>query len=126
LRFIVITGGAQDADALTAEYASARAFGTTRVGARHLFFCKGLRVCAAAYAGLARCYRRVMLVPARLCCGRGDLELECLVLENDQGELAQIQLPGRKAAVAALEEIRKHAPSLETRCPDKARKEVRA
>ena len=123
MRITLLTPGNADNKALRDEYASARAFGTFRVGSRHLFFRAGLKLCAAAYDGLTRCYRRVMLVPAQLCCGSGDLEIDCLVLEDERKELAQIQMPGRKAAVAALECIAKAHPTLQTRCPQKPNKE---
>jgi len=54
-----------------------------------------------------------MLVPARLCCGRGELEVENLVICTDAGEAAQIQLPGAKAGKLLLEELKKRLPDAE-------------
>jgi hypothetical protein len=52
-------------------------------------------------------------VPAKLCCGKGDLEVENLVICGDKGELAQIQLPGTRAAKVLMEELENLIPEAE-------------
>ena len=66
-------------------------------------------------------FRRVLAVPAKLCCGKGDFEIENLVIcgENDQ-ELAQVQLPGRKAAQILMEELKNRVPEAEFGRPPEA------
>ena len=51
-----------------------------------------------------------MLVPARMCCGRGNLAVENMVFCEGERELVQIQLPGEKAAKAALAELKTKIP----------------
>ncbi len=102
---------ATGSEMLEKEYRTAREIGVVRIGETHLFFRARLRTYCVPYAEIRRCYRRVMLVPAGLCCGKGELQMENLVIEGDAGELAQIQLPGTRAAKALIEE-------LQTRMPD--------
>jgi hypothetical protein len=49
-----------------------------------------------------------------MCCGRGNFEVENLVVcgENDE-ELMQVQLPGAKAAKILMEELQARIPEAE-------------
>ncbi len=96
-----------------AEYAAARALGNLRLGEQRLYFRAGLKVWYLPYRDIRRYFRRVVEVPAKLCCGRGNFAAEYLVLYGDAGELAQIALPGTRAARAAME-------ALAALCPDAA------
>ncbi len=98
---------------LEAEYRNAHEIGRVRAGSRNIFFRSGIRSYAVPYAEMARCYRRIMQVPMKMCCGSGNLDVEYLVLEDSDGEIAQIQLPGKKAAVALMDELKKAAPELQ-------------
>ena len=60
-----------DAPDLTEEYSSARRIGSLGIGTEHLFFRLRLKTYFIPYTDIKRCYRRVLLVPARMCCGRG-------------------------------------------------------
>ena len=104
---------------LKKEYDASHAIGNVRAGKEHLFFRSGLSVYALKYTELERCYRRVMRVPMKMCCGAGQLDVEYLVAEDASGDLAQIQLPGRKAAVMLMEELRAAAPQLQLTKPDR-------
>lgn len=95
------------------DYKESREFGIVRLGTARLYFRRLRRVYYIPYADIRRCFRRVMLVPARLCCGRGNLEVENLVICTDRGEAAQIQLPGAKAGKILLEELKKRLPDAE-------------
>ena len=95
---------------LAEEYRQARAIGVVRAGAAHLFFRARTKVYAVPFTEIRHCYRRVMLVPAGLCCGKGELQVEHLVIEGDSGELAQVQLPGTRAAKTLLEELKARMP----------------
>ena len=99
-----------EAEMLAEEYRQARAIGAVRAGAAHLFFRARTKVYAVPFTEIRRCYRRVMLVPAGLCCGKGELQVEHLVIEGDSGELAQVQLPGTRAAKGLLEELKVRMP----------------
>ena len=59
---------------------------------------------------MTRVFRRVMLVQTKMCCGKGNLEVENLVICTEKGEIAQVQLPGTRAGVILLEEVAKRAP----------------
>ncbi len=105
---------------LEPEYRSAEAWGKLHLGSTHLFFRSGLKTFAVEYSRVTRCYRRVMLVPMRLCCGRGELQVENLVLHTAEGEIAQIQLADTATAKKALEKLKKHIPDAEFSCPPKS------
>ena len=102
LKFYSATGQGSSDPALAAEYRAARAVGSVRVGDAHLFFRAGLRLYALPWNEVKRCYRRVMRVPLKMCCGSGNLDVESLVVEGASGELANIRLPGSRAARAVV------------------------
>ena len=99
-----------------AEYRAGHRVGVLSLGPRDIFFRKGWRVYALPYDRLSRYFRRVLAVPARIgCCAGGELRIEHLVLcavdaNGVETELAQIQLPGERAAKAVMQELRTLAP----------------
>ena len=117
MRFEPLTTVSPDRAALQAEYRLGRPIGKLRLGERTLFFRSGLRIYYVPYADIRRYFRRVMCVPAKLCCGQGAFELEHLVLCGERGELAQIGLPGAKAAKAVMDAMAQLAPDAETGRP---------
>lgn len=121
MKFYSATGKALPETGLAGEYKQARAIGVVRVGASHLFFRAGLRTYALPFEEIRRCYRRVMRVPLRMCCGKGNLDVEHLVVEGDGGELAQIQLPGTRAAQALMELLKSKLPGADFNPPVKAK-----
>lgn len=104
------------------DYKQSREIGIVRLGKECLYFRRLRKVYYIPYTDIRRCFRRVMLVPAKLCCGRGDLEVENLVICTDQGEAAQIQLPGSKAGKILLEELKKRLPDVAF-TPENSKKE---
>ena len=112
MKFYPITSEKNSA-ALQAEYASGRVIGNVHLGEETLFFKKKLKVYYIPFADMTRCFRRVMLVQTKMCCGKGNLEVENLVVCTEAGEVAQIQLPGERAGVILLEEIAKKAPHVQ-------------
>ncbi len=92
-------------------YRAAEHLGGLRLGEDTLFYKSGGRVAALPYGRLERYFRRVMLVPVRLCCGKGTLPVEHLVLCAAGRELAVVALPSRRAAEAAMERLRQLAPA---------------
>ncbi len=119
MRFYPLTADKQPDDLLTEDYRSAREIGVVRLGEKAFFFRRQRRVYYVPYGSIRRCFRRVQLVPARLCCGQGDLPVENFVICSEEGELAQIQLPGERAGKALLEEMRARVPDAEFGCPAK-------
>jgi len=119
MKFNPLTDAVLDADRLETEYKNSREIGVIRLSDSALFFRSGLKTYYVPYGGITRCFRRVMLVPARMCCGRGNLSVENLVVcggvrgedgSDHEAELAQIQLPGDKAARALMEELKARIP----------------
>ena len=115
---------AQTVRAWNAEYKAGRRIGIIRLGRQHIFFRKGLTVYAAPYAQISRYFRRVLTVPARIgCCAGGELHIEHLVLcggASGGRELAQIQVPGERAARILMDELRRLAPDAASGCPKPA------
>ena len=99
------------------EYRSAREIGAVRIGTQNLFFRAGLKHYCIPYTQIRRCFRRVNSVPAKMCCGKGDLQIESLVISDDGGELAQITLPGSKAAKQLIEELKVKMPQADFSAP---------
>lgn len=111
MKFVSLSSARTEENALPrSEYAQAYAVGKLRLGQEHLFFRVGLRAYFIAYRDINRYFRRVTQVPARLCCGRGNFEIESLVICDAQRELAQIELPGPRAAKAVMARLAELAP----------------
>ena len=99
---------------LNSEYKTAREIGKVKMGELRLFVKSGLKTYYIPYHDIRRMFRRVLAVPAKLCCGKGDFEIENLVICGaDDKELAQIQLPGKKAAQILMEELKQRVPEAE-------------
>ena len=113
MKFYSVTCEHNNAAALQAEYASGRVIGNVHLGAEFLFFKEKRKVYYIPYADMTRCFRRVLLVQTKMCCGKGNLEVENLVVCSEKGEAAQIQLPGERAGKILLEEIVKIAPHVQ-------------
>jgi hypothetical protein len=113
MKFYSVTSEHNNAAALQAEYASGRVIGNVNLGAEFLFFKEKRKVYYIPYADMTRCFRRVLLVQTKMCCGKGNLEVENLVVCSEKGEVAQIQLPGERAGKILLEEIVKIAPHVQ-------------
>lgn len=114
MKFNPLTTSQAEESQLASEYKAAREIGKIRLGELRLYFKKGLSVYYIPYHDICRMFRRVVAVPAKLCCGKGDFEIENLVIcgEGDV-ELAQIQLPGAKAARILMEELKRLVPEAE-------------
>ena len=102
------------ADVLSAEYKAGREIGPVTLGETCLFFKVKRKVSYVPYADITRAFRRVQLVGMKMCCGKGDLELENLVICGaEDKELAMIQLPGARAGVIMLEELEKRVAGIQ-------------
>ena len=110
MKFNCLTGQVSDSSALAAEYKAARPVGALRLGTENMFFRKTTKIYYVPYTDISRCFRRVQLVPAKLCCGKGDFAVENLVICGVEGEIAQIQLPGTHAAKVILEDLKEIIP----------------
>ncbi|MCD7844556.1 MAG: hypothetical protein LUG57_01600 [Oscillospiraceae bacterium] len=115
MKFYSLTNASGEADPkeLASEYEGAREIGKLRLGELRLYFKQGRKVYYIPYSAVCRCFRRVQLVQAKLCCGKGNLEIENLVICGAEGELAQVQLPGTKAAKVLMTELERLIPEAE-------------
>ncbi len=98
---------------LEGDYAGARAIGNVKLGAAYFFFKEKRKVYYIPYSDITQCFRRVHLVQTKMCCGKGNLGVENIVICKDGAELAQIQLPGERAGKILLEEIAQRAPHVQ-------------
>ena len=119
MRFFALTSVTAEKNVLSAEYKSGRKIGIVTVGDTCLFFKRRLRVYYIPYTEIHRCFRRVVAVKATLCCGKGNFEIENLVIQNDGKEVAQIQLPGTKAARILMDELKVRVPGGSFTAPKK-------
>ncbi len=110
MKFYPLTATQADASELQEDRNGAREIGRIGIGEKFFFFRHGLKTYYIPYGEIRRYFRRVQLIPAKMCCGRGDFEIENLVLYSDEGEIAQIQLPGTRAGKALMEILREKAP----------------
>lgn len=110
VKFVSLTSRAEENALLQPEYAQAYAVGKLRLGQEHLYFRAGLRTYFIAYRDICRYFRRVTQVPAKMCCGHGNFEIESLVVCDAERELAQIELPGARAAKAVMARLAELAP----------------
>ena len=110
MKFYPVTTAAVEDAVLNSDYAAGRAIGNVQLGNTCLFFKVKRKVYYIPYADITRVFRRVQLVQTKMCCGKGNLEVENLVVCTEAGEAAQIQLPGSRAGVILLEEVAKRAP----------------
>lgn len=102
---------------LLEEFSAAREIGVLRIGESALFFRVRLRQYYIPFSEIRRVFRRVYAVPANVCCGKGNLEIENLVIQGEERELAQIQLPGTRAAREAVKELKSKLPDADFSTP---------
>jgi len=118
MKFHPLTTVVNNNSALESEYKAAREIGALRLGELRLYFRNKRKVYYIPYKDVRRCFRRVMLIPAQMCCGKGDFEIENLVICGEEGELAQIQLPGTRAAKILMAELETLIPEAEFGKPE--------
>ena len=110
MRFYPLSAVTKEPEGLQEEYKAGREIGKIHLGETHFFFRSMYKVYYIPYTEMRRYFRRVMLVPAKLCCGKGEFQMESLVICGDAGELAQIELPGTQAAKVLMECMNELAP----------------
>ena len=123
MKFCPLTEEEPEKEALAADYKEAKEIGVVRLGGAHLYFRRARKVYYIPYSRICRAFRRVMLVPAKLCCGKGELQVENLVICSARGELAQIGLPGTRAAKGLMDELKKRIPDADFTAQSAAKKE---
>lgn len=111
MKFYPLKTTEENTNSLQAEYKCAREIGKLRLGTARLYFRSARKIYYIPYTEIYRYFRRVMLVPAKLCCGKGDFAVEHLVICDADTELAQIQLPGSRAVMVLMEQMSRLAPN---------------
>ena len=96
---------------LNSEYKASNKLGSIYLGKKFLFFRSGLNTYYLPYEEISRYFRRVKCIPTHICCGRLNLEIEHIVFCDKKGELAEIQLPNKKVALALMEELKLKIPN---------------
>ena len=119
MRFWDVNGKTIDSGVaeLSAEYKNAHAVGALRMADAGVFFRAGLKTFFIPYDSISKCFRRVMNVPAKMCCGRGNFSVESIVFADEERELAEVQLPGEKAAKAVFAELKERMPGIDFSAP---------
>ena len=118
MKFINLTDGTKtDSPKLSEEYRAGHGYGVVVIGSDNLFVKKGLKVYYISYKDADRIFRRVRSVNAMMCCERGELEIEYLVISADGKELIEVQLPGKKAARLMMEELKGSELEVELSAP---------
>lgn len=110
MRFCPLKTEAPEPAALAAEYREAKKADVLRLGARHLFFRKNTKIYYISYEEIHRCFRRVLLVPVRVSCCGGEMQVENLVICDEEKELAVILLRDPRMAASAMEQVKEMAP----------------
>ena len=119
MKFYPVTGELSP-EVLYAGYKEGREIGKVRLGGQCLYFRDKLKVYYIPYEDMTRVFRRVLLIPAKMCCGKGDFEVENIVICTAEGEKAQVQLPGERAGKILLEELARRAPHADVGKPTDA------
>ena len=113
MKFFPLTTTAPD-DVLAAELRSGRGIGPVTMGDQYLLFKEKRKQYYIPYADITRAFRRIQMVQTKMCCGKGNLEVENLVLcTGEDVEVVQIQLPGARAGKIVLEELTQRAPHVQ-------------
>ncbi len=108
-----------DSKILDEEKRNARQIGVIRLGKDNFVFRAGLKNYYIPYADIKNCFRRVMNVPAKMCCGNGNFRVENLVIGDGEKELAVIQLPGERAAIELMKDLKERCPDTDFNVPAK-------
>ena len=106
-----------DENILSQEYKAARGIGAVSIAENCLFFRKGLRTYYIPYEDITRFYKRIEMIPAKMCCGRGDFEEASLVIRTEDKELDAIGLPDNRAAKILMDVLRQKMPATPSVCP---------
>ena len=110
MKFNPITQNEIENKQLETEYKQARQIGNVRLGDSCLFFKSRMKTYYAPYVDIKKCFRRIMGVNIKMCCGKGELQVENLVISDGEKELAVIQLPGNRAAVELMKDLKTRMP----------------
>ncbi len=120
MKFHKVTTEEQNMEILKSDFEEAREIGVLHIGEKNLFYKRGLKTFYLPYKDVTRYFRRVLMVPAQVCCGKGEISVESLVVQGTSGEqICELPLPGTKAARIVMEELGKRMPETPSAAPKK-------
>lgn len=115
--FQPLKGSAASRKELKTDYKTAKVIGVVRLGQDYFFFRRGLKIYYITYEVIVKCFRRVLVIPAGN--SGSSMKLETLVIADESGELAQIQVPGTEAAKSLMDAMKEKLPHADFTGPDK-------
>lgn len=98
MRFKPLYTSIQDKGVLKTDFKVGNRYGIAVAGNNFLFFKSFLTAYYIPYSEITRCFRRVLLVPAKMQGNSGNLQVESVAVYNKDGEVAAINMPGKKSA----------------------------
>ncbi|MCQ2576630.1 MAG: hypothetical protein MJ162_07780 [Treponema sp.] len=104
---------------LSNEYKLSKKIGIIHLGSQHFFFKKFLKVFYIPYTEITRAYRRVYVINAPTKQNGGKINIETLVICSADRELADISIPGRKAADELMDILKEKCPAADFTRPEK-------
>lgn len=116
-KIIDLTGQPCGAE-VTEDFARGRKFGFVRVGELGVYWRVGMNRRYAPFGLLRRAFLRVRPLQAKLCCGRMSVEQVWVVLWDETGEIAQIEVRDQARGDAILAAILAHRPELPLGVPE--------
>lgn len=114
MKFSPLRTASADAAELAKEYRTAKKIDVLRLGEEHLFFRKKMTAFYLSYRELDRFFRRVMMVPVRVSCCKGEMAVEHIVLCSGGEELAVLLLADPRTAPSVMEALKERAPHAES------------
>lgn len=113
MRFTPLVPSEVPSDVLTKEYKNKedKEVANVKLSTNYLFFKAGFRTYFIAYEDICRFFRRVVMVAAKIGCCSGEMPVDYVILcDRDDRELAQIQMPGERAAKGLIDELKVRLP----------------
>lgn len=99
-------------DCIEKDLSKAHSIGKVYLGNEILFYKKGFKYFYIPLSNVYRAFRRIKAVSTSLCCGKGEIQLQFLVLCSKKDELAEFDLPDERSAIKLLEELQQKAPKI--------------
>ena len=117
MKFYPLNDHIIDNAVLEKEYKNARQIGAIRLGDTCFQFKARMKNYYIPYSDIKKCFRRVMGVNLKMCCGKGEMQVENLVIGDSEKELAVIQLPGTRAAQEIMKDLKNRIPDCDFTAP---------
>ena len=117
MKFECYTTTKLDENVCKEDFAAADGMNSIYFGNQAVYLKKLMKIVYIPYADIDRIFRRVLQVPVKMCCGKGDLEVQYLVLMKEDQQILELQVPSKSGAVMLFEEAKRRAPQLQFNRP---------